>query len=241
MIRLLCTVSTLSFLACAAHAGASFGLQWVQIDNSSADPSSDPGGAAAWNGRDWYTYDLLLTGVAGTEFNAVNLGFAPNPGQEPYYLFTTSDAIFNYPPPGGGDVQSGFEGFFNLTRFDSYVDLGSLNPDGAAPGQIGTLGVDLNGVTGSMNGLDGRFIRGTWFEFPPNSATLDANGEARLLRITLAANPVGATLLGGNGSALFIGTNEGGQFLDITAIYFPSPGTAGVLTIAGVVAARRRR
>jgi hypothetical protein len=237
MVRLLSSAAALTVVAGLANAGVGFGLQWVEIDNSSANPAADPGGAANWNAQPaWRTFDLLLTGAAGTQFNAVNLGFAPNPAQEPYFLFTDG-AIFNYPPPGGGDVQSGFEGFFNLTRFDSYVDLGDLNANGAAPSQIGLLGVDLNGAAGSVNGIDGRVIRGTWFEFPPNSAVLDANGEARLLRMTVSAD---AEYLGGNGSSLFIGTDSGGVALEI-ANAIPTPGAVALMGLGGLVAARRRR
>jgi hypothetical protein len=226
--------------ACAIAAQAIAGLnpftgvEWVEVDNSSADPASDPAGAALWNSQpSWRTFDLLLLGTPGAEFNAINMGFGPNPDQEPFYLFTDATAIFNYPGPAGGDVQSGFEGLFNLTRFDTFVDLGGLNPNGTAPAQIGTLGMTLSGVQETVNGIEGWVIRGTWFEFPPNSAALDANGQARLMRITISAD---ATILGGNGSAIQVGTDEGTFILLI-----PAPSSLGILAIAGVAIARRRR
>ncbi len=245
-------VSALVFAAASSAQAAVTGVTWRQVDNSVGYPMGDSFVGANWNSVSRVTFDLILLGDAGQRINGINMGDAAFPNAAPFALYTNG-AVFNH--PFGSNVRStAFENLpnFNALRYDTFVAL-----DGSSAPIIsfaGVADVDANGTTDQA-------MRATWFT--TDSVTLDANGEMRIMRVTVGYDilqlpPDFDAFLGTNnvlGGELFTGQRgeldsiievglPGGelvQFLVGDAFYPPAPGTTILLSLAAATGLRRRR
>ena len=226
-------------LAASAH-GAVTGFTWRLVDNTAGAPGADGFAGAQWNALDQYTFDLILHGDHGQRINGVNMGDANAPAATPFALHTNM-TVFNH--PFGGNVRSAaFEPApgFNAMRYDTFVALGSV----PAANISFAGGVDLSGANG--------VLRATWFT--TENATLDANGEMRILRVTVGV-PIG---MNPSGNGYFLGTTglpgspissaeiglPGGVLTTLvipSGFVPPTPGAAALFGVVGLAGLRRRR
>jgi hypothetical protein len=211
------------------------GAIWRQVDNSTNSVTNQSTGLTG----DWLTYDLFVTGATGTIVNAINMGFAANPSVEGEFIYLD-----------GTLYQDSLEnGFFNPDPAD-YTSSAALEFDthfafDDAPASL--LGVVPNSVD-----LVGPELRGTWFRLPPaadpsSRERIDETGEFWIARFTVSADSIA---LGGNGSFIQVGITDEGQPSEPTifvgapisnALLVPTPASVGVLAVAGIALARRRR
>lgn len=238
--------SVLALLAGVALAGASSaavnGLEWRMVDNTIGNPGSDPFSGAAWSGFDRYTFDLILTGDAGQMVNGINLGDSNAPNATPYALYTNGD-VFNH--QFGGNTE-GFPPLpFAAVPYDTFVDLGAAHNSS----NISFAGgVDLDNA-GAVPGV----MRATWFTTTP--AVMDANGELRIMRVSVGlpggSDPFdGSWYLGGTPgvnagvetSRLQVGLPAGALAdFDIPNAFIPAPGAVAAFGMLGLAGLRRRR
>ncbi len=240
-------ISVVALLAAAGVANAAVtGVTWRVVGDPSmphaGNPGSDNIAGATWNALNQYTFDLILLGDAGQRVNGVNMGDSSAPAATPYFI-STNGTVFNHAL--GGNTRSGnFENIpgFNAIRYDTFVALGSDVPGPAISFAGGT---SLNGPT----------MRSTWFT--TDNAVLDANGEMRIMRVTVGYangfNPytdggflgtVGVIGQAGNdASTIEIGLPGGAlQVLTVgNAFEIPAPGAAALMGLAGLAGIRRRR
>ena len=230
-------------LAVAASAQAAVtGVIWRAVDNTVGAPGSDGFAGAQWNALTQYTFDLILMGDAGQRVNGVNMGDANFPNAAPFALYTNG-TIFNH--PFGSNVRStAFEPApgFNAIQYDTYVALGDV-----PAGNISFAGgANLTGAGG--------VLRATWFT--TENATLDANGEMRIMRVTVGyagGAPEGAFLgtlgvggleAGSNQSSIEVGLPGGVLTSLVVGNAFelvPTPGATALFGLAGLAGLRRRR
>ncbi len=233
MSRLRVRVAALAVVMTCGARGQVTGAHWVEVDNSSADPLSDVFAGAQWLSQPgWRTFDLFITGAAGTRINGFNFGGDNNPI---YRLNVINGVIFNHPGSDGfGLVESHivFQGLpaGNLSRFDTYACFGPLNPNGLSPSDFYLAG-NLHGLrVGDLNGP----LRGSWLNSPgTQQPELQAGTPFRVLRITVSA---AATELAGR---LQIGLSMGAVTDVVVPDAIPAPGA--VVLAAGACFARRRR
>ncbi len=229
--------SVIALLPCAVACGAITGAAWVEVDNTSADPSSDVLAGSQWMSQPgWRTFDLFLTGTPGDQINGVNFGADLNPE---YLLRVVGGVIFNH--PGGasnGAVESPMllqtSPLFNLTRFDTYATLGTLNFGGSNPSEVFAHGMS----PGLQAGTQGPFI-GSWYRrpevIPLSGASFDVNGLMRILRITVSDQTVDLSGRVQVGLPLGMVTS-----VDVPNA-IPSPGSVITLGVAGLALGCRRR
>ena len=238
------SVSALLAVAGAANAAVT-GVTWRVVDNSVGNPGSDGFAGSVWNALNQYTFDLILQGDAGQRINGINMGDSAAPGATPYFI-STNGTIFNH-SFGGNTRSASFEAVpgFNAIQYDTFVALGSTAP---GPGISFAGGASLTSPT----------MRATWFT--TDNAVLDANGEMRILRVTVGLPS--ATDPSGQPFPYYLGTHHIPGFSPISSIEVglpagqltsliipnalgpltpPTPGTAALLGIAGVAGMRRRR
>jgi len=236
-----CFTATIAAALVATSAQAAVtGVVWRVVDNTVGAPGSDAFAGAQWNALSQYTVDLILQGDAGQRINGINMGDSNFPNAAPFALYTNG-TVFNH--SFGSNVQSATE-FppFNAMAYDTYVDLGGTQ---ATPAISFAGGTDLSGAGG--------VLRATWFT--TDNAVLDANGEMRIMRITVGYAPgfdpftqqaYLGTLQGVSPvSSLEVGL-PGGELATLVignafSLTPPTPGTAALLGIAGVSGLRRRR
>jgi len=246
-------------LAVAASANAAVtGVVWRVVGSApsasmpglpahAGAPGSDGFAGAQWNALSQYTFDLILQGDAGQRINGINMGDSAFPNAAPFALYTNG-TVFNH--SFGSNLRSAaFEAVpgFNAIQYDTYVALGSAAP---GPGVSFAGGADLTGTGG--------VLRATWFT--TDNATLDANGEMRIMRVTVGytagfdpfASDSGAYLgtLGIAGleggapqSSIQVGL-PAGELADLVvgnAFEVPTPGATALMGLAGLVGLRRRR
>lgn len=229
-------------LLAPASLGDVTGVSWRHVDNTVGNPESD----GAWNalaGKQ-YTFDLFLLGDAGQRINGINMGNEAFPDAAPFALHTNG-AVFNHPL--GSDVRSpAFENIPGFTgiRYDTFVAMGSdvPGPTISFAGQVDLI----------ADGAVDQSLRALWFT--TDNAVLDANGEMRILRITVSypsgQDPFGppnflGTIAGGPLSSLQVGL-PGGVLVDLVipnalSVTPPSPGGAALAGLAGLLGLRRRR
>lgn len=229
-------------VAGAANAAVS-GVIWRPVDNSSG------AGDAQWDALagNQFTFDLVLLGDAGQRINGINMGDAAFPDAAPFALFTNG-SVFNH-TLGSNVRNAAFEnlpGFTGL-RFDTFVAMGSDVP-GPTISFAGQVDLNANGTTDTV-------MRATWFT--TDNAVLDANGEMRILRVTVSYadgfDPyVDGGVLGTQGvigqeggaqSSIQVGL-PGGELANLVignAFEIPTPGATALLGLAGLVGLRRRR
>ena len=239
-------------LAVAASAQAAVtGVVWRAVDNSVGNPGMDAvGGAPGWNALSQYTFDLILMGDAGQRINGINMGDAAFPNASPFALYTNGN-VFNHPL--GSNIRStNFENVpgFNAIRYDTYVAL-----EGSIAASVSFAGVaDL-----AANGTTDQVMRATWFT--TDNVTLDANGEMRIMRVTvgyqmgfdpfasgsgafLGTLGVGGLEAGNNESRIEVGL-PGGVLTELVIgnafELVPTPGATALFGLAGLAGLRRRR
>jgi hypothetical protein len=246
-------LSAAAALAVAASAQAAVtGVVWRPVDNTVGAPGSDSFAGAQWNALSQYTFDLILMGDAGQRINGINMGDSAFPNSAAFVL-NTNGTVFNH--SFGGDTRSAaFEAVpgFNAIQYDTYVAMGSDVP-GPAISFAG--GVDLDNVGDPLPGE----MRATWFT--TDNATLDANGEMRILRVTVGYTVGFDPFAVGSGAflgtlgipGLEFGTSQsqiqvglpGGVLSNIVVgnafEVVPTPGAAALMGIAGLAGLRRRR
>lgn len=234
------SLSALILGAGAANAAVS-GVVWRTVDNSTA--AGDAQWGAFLPASTKYTFDLILQGDAGQRINGINMGDAAAP-QVPFGI-QHNGSIFNH--LFGTNLRSaafeavpGFQGI----AFDTFVAMGSTTP-GPTISFAGTA--DLSNSP----------LRATWFT--TDNAVLDANGEMRIMRVTIAFADAGFDpytdggilgtpgIIGAEGgtmeSRIEVGL-PGGELQVLTvgnAFEIPAPGAAFVAGLAGLVGLRRRR
>ena len=209
----LVSIAGIALASAVASAGpAGFGaLSFVEVDNGGV---SDGTGA---NLASFRTFDLFWENTSGDTalVNGVNMGFAPNPALDNYFLRVIGGTVFNH--AFGSDVppNPGLFPAFPALEFDTYLMLGDA-----------TIAVvpDSVDLTGASNGE----IRGVWFTQPPLAV---ANGESlRLLRLTVSDSTEDIR------GRIQIGFTDG-----VRDFFIPAPGAAGVLALGVFAATRRRR
>ena len=231
-------------LAVAASANAAVtGVVWRSVANGAAQGSPNFPGQA---GNTLYTFDLILQGDVGQRINGINMGDSNFPNAAPYALYTNG-AVANH--QFGSNLRSAaFEGVFPDIAFDTYVALGSDNP---GPGVSFAGGANLTGTGG--------VLRATWFT--TDNAVLDANGEMRIMRVTvgyassfdpfatgsgafLGTLGVGGLEAGSPQSSIQVGLPAGvltdlvvGNAFELV----PTPGATALFGLAGLAGLRRRR
>lgn len=235
-------------LAVAASANAAVtGVIWRPVDNTVGNPGGDAvGGAPGWNALSQYTFDLILQGDAGQRINGINMGDAAFPNAAPFALYTNG-TVYNHPL--GSNIRStAFENVagFNAIRYDTYVAL-----EGSSAASVSFAGgADLSGTGG--------VLRATWFT--TDNVTLDANGEMRIMRVTVGYQNGFDPFAMGSGAflgtlgvpGLEAGSNEsrievglpGGVLTELVvgnAFEVPTPGATALMGLAGLVGLRRRR
>lgn len=238
------SIALAALLACSAQSHAAVtGIFWRQVNNTVGAPGADAFAGAQWNALDQYTFDLMLRGDAGQRINGINMGNANPPTLRGLY---TNGVVFNH--SFGGNVQSTIE-FppFNAMAYDTYVDLGGT-PTTPVITFVGSS--DLSGGGGA--------IRAHWQT--ANTALLDANGEMRIMRVTVGL-PAGSIAFGGGfilgtgglpglwygnppQSSLEVELGNGNLRSFVIGNAFelvPAPGAVTLLGVAGLAAARRRR
>lgn len=223
-------------LASLASAGSPVtGVVWRQVDNSTNTVTSQSTGLAG----SWLTYDLFVTGEAGTIINGVNMGYGPNPAVDGEFLY------------------------FDGALYQDALGSGFFNPDPADYGSSAALEFDthfafddadvslLRVIPNSVD-LTGSALRGIWFRQPPQNdlgsrETIGESGEFWIARFTISSD---STALGGNGSFITIGITDAGQPSEPTvfvgapisnALLIPGPSAASLLAMAGLAGVRRRR
>jgi hypothetical protein len=244
-------------LAVAASANAAVtGVVWRVVGSApsasmpglpghTGSPEADAFQGTAWASMSRYTFDLILQGDVGQRVNGINMGDSNFPNAAPFALYTNG-SVFNH--SFGSNVQSATE-FppFNAMAYDTYVDLGGGQ---ATPAISFAGGTDLSGTGG--------VLRATWFT--TDNATLDANGEMRIMRVTVGYaagfdpfnNANGAFLGtlgiaglegGANQSSIEVGLPAGVLTTLVVGNAFevPTPGATALMGIAGLVGLRRRR
>ncbi len=209
------------------------GARWVEVDNSSADPLSDGFAGAQWLSQPgWRTFDLFVTGAPGQIVQLVGLGGDNNPLHR---LTVTGGVIFNHPAgPNAGRLEAhiAFQQLplSNLTRFDTYAALGSLNPQGMSDSDIAFAGFS-NGL--SVNEQGG--VIGDWFCNPGiPRPVIDASGLLRILRITVSDSTT--SMSGVMAVGLPLGVLLPGVQIPEA---IPTPGTAVALALVSLSARRR--
>jgi hypothetical protein len=238
-------ISVVALLALAGAANAAItGVTWRPVDNTVGNPGGDSFAGATWNAMTQYTFDLVLLGDAGQRVNGVNMGDSAAPGATPYFI-STNGTIFNH-SFGGNTRSAAFEAVpgFNAIQYDTYVALGSSAP-GPAISFAG--GASLTHPT----------MRATWFT--TDEALLDANGEMRIMRVTVGYangfNPytdggfLGTLGIPGQGvgtdqSSIEVGLPGGALQQLVVGNAFeivPAPGAAALMGLAGLAGIRRRR
>lgn len=216
-----------------AHAEGNFGTIWRQVDNRFSSANGAPTGLAG----NWFTYDLFLTGDAGTRVNAINMGYAADPSVHSEYIYING-TVYQHPGNSGHFAPPPIAFPYDpALEFDSYFALGQIPAN-----EMATVG-------GSVN-TSGFAMRGIWFALPGGEqwpAHIDDSGEMLLMRLTVSSD---TTQVGGFSSRIQIGTIIGGDpteptvFVSVpvsTLLVIPSPAAAGVFALAGLALARRRR
>ncbi|MBL0922364.1 MAG: hypothetical protein IBJ10_09590 [Phycisphaerales bacterium] len=216
------------------------GVTWRVVDNTVGNPGGDSFAGAVWNSLNQYTFDLILQGDAGQRINGINMGDSNAPAATPYFI-STNGTVFNHAL--GSNVRSAaFEPAFSALQYDTFVALGSTVP---GPGISFAGGQNLNGPT----------LRATWFT--TDNAVLDANGEMRIMRVTVGyANGFNPYTQGGflgtlgvigqtgvDASTIEIGL-PGGALQTLTvgnAFEVPAPAATALMGLAGLAGLRRRR
>ncbi len=222
-------ISACTLLGVVGAANAAItGTAWVAVPNAvwaptGVAPGADPVAGALWNSAAWQTYDLVLLGNAGDLVNGVNIGGAV---ADPYQINLGGASVFNH--PAGSDQRSfGTEPFFSAVGFDTYATYG---------GDDFTNGHPFGGFAGTVNLTGaGGVIRFTSFAAAGNPAAVGANGQLRVLRLTVAN--IGSST--GTGS-LEVGL-PGGALAVFNIGPVPTPGAAALLGLAGLAGIRRRR
>lgn len=216
-------------------AGGNFGTVWKPVDNRYSSAT----GAATGLAGHWSTFDLYLTGDAGTRVNAVNMGYNADPSVHDEYIFQNGTVYEHATNPGYFAPPSNVFPFDPAIEFDTYVGIG------AVPSAL------MATVGGSMN-LTGLALRGIWFAVPGDAQwppRIDESGEIFLMRLTVSND---TTQLGGIGSHIEIGTVLNGDpttptvyvTVPIAAYAVVAPAAwsgAPLLLLSGFAAARRRR
>lgn len=218
----------------ASHASVT-GLRWIEVDNTVVDPSSDPIAGAAWlaNPAGWRTFDLMVLGGANDRLSAFYIGDSIRPELDDYAIYTDG-VVFHH--SAGGDLlrpDGPIFDFAPLLQFDTFLTLGDLD-EGFA--NAGPIGIDLtDGIAGLNGGV---------YTTPPYEPRFGSEGMLRVMRLTVSAD---FNYLGnfrapsGVFSEAAVVFNTGLTTSFALPNFIPSPGVAGVLAIAGLVAARRRR
>lgn len=215
------------------NAEGNFGTLWRQVDNR----FSSANGASTGLAGNWLTYDLYLTGDAGTRINAINMGYAADPSVHSEYLYIDGTVYQHANNPGHFAPPSIAFPYDAALEFDSYLALGEIPAS------------EMAVVAGSVN-TSGLAMRGIWFALPGGAqwpAHIDDSGEMLLMRLTVSTD---TTQVGGFSSRLQIGTiidgdpTEPTEFISVpvsTLLVVPSPSAAGVFALVGLALTRRRR
>ena len=240
------SLATAAALASSAS-GAINGAIWRSVTSQFGVP--DPNGDPDYASLARYTFDLYLWGDAGAQIRGINMGNADDPSSSHLGLWTNG-SVYNH--MFGSDVRiPAFEGVFPGMAFDTFVALGRETP-GPSISFASDPDLDADGV------ID-RVLRAQWYS--DEGATLDGNGELRILRVTvgypegfdpyvwnaggyLGTAPYGppalepqsrlqVLYLDGSTQEMIIG--DGIQPLS------PTPGATALFGIAGVAGMRRRR
>lgn len=220
------------------------------LPTHTGSPEADAFQGAIWASMSRYTFDLILQGDAGQRISGINLGDSNFPNAAPFALYTNG-SVFNH--SFGGDVRSATE-FppFNAMAYDTYVDLGG----GVATPVISFVSpADLN-----ANGTTDKAIRANWFT--DDDASLDGNGEMRIMRITVGFEHGFDPWLWNSGAylgtpdfgpdvgdsptsmlrvVLFDGSSVDLVIGDAVQPLSPTPSATALLGIAGAAGMRRRR
>lgn len=214
-------------------AEGNFGTTWRQVDNRFSSANGAPTGLRGA----WLTYDLYLTGDAGTRINAINMGYAADPSVHSEYLYING-TVYQHPNNPGHFAPPAIAFPYDAAlEFDSYFALGDIPA------------TEMAVVGGSVN-TSGLAMRGIWFALPGGAqwpARIDDSGEMLLMRLTVSTD---TTQIGGFSSRFQIGTIIGGnpteptEFISVPVsmlLIVPSPSAAGVFALAGLALMRRRR
>ncbi|MBL0922366.1 MAG: hypothetical protein IBJ10_09600 [Phycisphaerales bacterium] len=161
-----------TLLASGAHAAVN-GVIWRGVNPNLPPSANDPAYASLAR----YTFDLILSGDSGTQIRGVNMGDADDPSSSHLGLWTNGSVYNHF---FGSDVRSpSFEHVFPHIALDTFVALGSTVP---GPAISFAAPADLN-----ADGVNDRVLRAHWFS--DAGAALDANGELRILRVTVGYDP----------------------------------------------------
>lgn len=211
MRRLVLASLSVAAMSCAANASVFGRVTFAEVNNGGV---SDGSGA---NLASFRTFDLFWQNTSGGDVlvNGVNMGFAPNPSFDEYFIQVVGGTVFNHAFGGDTAPNPALIPAFPALAFDTYLAMGDQSVS------VVPNSVDL---TGANNGE----IRGVWFTQPPLQI---ANGDSfRFLRITVSDSTEDIRGL------IQIGFSDG-----VRDFVVPAPGAAGVLALGAFAAARRRR
>lgn len=230
-------LSALALLCCCPLTNArNVWAYWTSVNNTSANATPDVGGTLWRSQPGWRTYDLFIASDTNRTVNGFNLG---GDIADRGWLDVVGGAIFNHPSAGALESPSVMQNRpeFNLTRFDTYLALGTLNTGGDAPEEIIRAGPVFNGfVTEQSAGT----MHALWIRNPALSPGLPLGPgvSVRALRITVSASTTSVS------GVIQVGLSSPTEVQSISIAVpnaIPAPGAALLLLLGPALSARRRR